>query len=276
VNRKPIRDTSGQTVLGLTDAGFVSTGVVPQENDLGLGISDPFGNPLAFAAQYRNVLSGAEPAVFDAFIVKACAMTSPFSIATFGQPAFSPEELIADPIGAGGCTDTTTAMIPSQTVAAQEVALPSNGRLVDGTVGAFRVPSLRNVELTGPYMHNGSMATLEEVVEFYGRGGNFTTQGKDSQFLFSLVFTEQTKADLVAFMKSLTDERVRWEKAPFDHPSLPLHVGHTGDETAVTLSAEPGFAGLAETEIVELPAVGAGGRDATQGPLVPFADRLTP
>ena len=41
--------------------------------------------------------------------------------------------------------------------------------------GAFKVPTLRNVELTGPYMHNGGMATLEQVVEFYNRGGNFPT-----------------------------------------------------------------------------------------------------
>jgi hypothetical protein len=39
--------------------------------------------------------------------------------------------------------------------------------------GAFKTPGLRNVELTGPYMHNGSMATLEQVVQFYNRGGNF-------------------------------------------------------------------------------------------------------
>src|SRR5262249_51927629 len=39
--------------------------------------------------------------------------------------------------------------------------------------GAFKVPSLRNVELTGPYFHNGGMATLEQVVDFYTRGGGF-------------------------------------------------------------------------------------------------------
>ena len=39
--------------------------------------------------------------------------------------------------------------------------------------GRFKAPGLRNVELTGPYFHNGSAATLEEVVDFYTRGGNF-------------------------------------------------------------------------------------------------------
>jgi hypothetical protein len=208
--------------------------------------------------------------------VKACAMTSPFSASTFGQPAFAPNELVADPSGEDGCLNPNLAWVPTQTVAAQEAALPSHGRLVDGTVGAFKVPSLRNVELTGPYMHNGSMATLEEVVEFYNRGGNFSAPGKDAQFLFGAGLDTQTKADLVAFLKALTDERVRWERAPFDHPSLPIPVGHTGDEAAVVPSTDPGFESLAQTEFVELPAVGANGRDLGQGPLLPFADRILP
>src|SRR5262249_7712413 len=58
-------------------------------------------------------------------------------------------------------------------------------RLATGTSGEFKVPSLRNVELTGPYMQNGSMATLAEVLQFYNRGGNFASPGKDVQVLFS-------------------------------------------------------------------------------------------
>src|SRR2546422_8026734 len=42
--------------------------------------------------------------------------------------------------------------------------------------GAFKAPGLRNVELTGPYMHNGGMATLEQVVDFYSRGGDFAKE----------------------------------------------------------------------------------------------------
>ena len=77
--------------------------------------------------------------------------------------------------------------------------------------GAFKVPTLRNVELTGPYMHNGSIATLEQVVDFYNRGGNFSNPERDPD-IQSLGLSNQEKSDLVAFMKALTDPRVANEK----------------------------------------------------------------
>jgi len=68
--------------------------------------------------------------------------------------------------------------------------------------GAFKTPTLRDIELTAPYMHNGAYRTLEEVVEHYDRGGDV----KDtlSPEMKPLELTEREKADLVAFMKSLT------------------------------------------------------------------------
>jgi cytochrome c peroxidase len=88
--------------------------------------------------------------------------------------------------------------------------------------GRFRTPNLRNVELHAPYMHNGRFATLEEVVEFYNRGGDFTDAPNfDDGIIRPLGLTAQEKADLVAFMKRpLTDERVRDELPPFDRPKL--------------------------------------------------------
>jgi cytochrome c peroxidase len=276
VNRRPIRNAAGQLVLGLTDTGFINTGVAPADEDPGLGVTDPFGQPLSFAVQYRDVMRGERLFTWDPMTVRSCRMTSPFNVPTFGQPAFAPEELIEDPAGTEGCLSMFLSWVPNEAVAAAETAMPAHGRLPDGTVAAFRVPSLRNVELTGPYMHNGSMATLEEVLEFYNRGGNVTTPGKDAEFLFSAGMDEATMADLIAFLKTLTDERVRWEKAPFDHPSLPLPVGHTGDHTSVQAATQAGFAGLAETEFLELPAVGADGRDAGLGPLLPFDQSIDP
>jgi cytochrome c peroxidase len=86
-------------------------------------------------------------------------------------------------------------------------------------LGRFRSPSLRNVELRAPYMHNGRFKTLEEVVEFYDRGGDFP--GISRTRLRVLHLTAQQKADLVAFMKRpLTDPRVAAETAPFDRPML--------------------------------------------------------
>lgn len=66
---------------------------------------------------------------------------------------------------------------------------------------AYKTPSLRNVELTYPYMHDGSLSTLEDVVEFYDRGG-IAHDGE--RVLEPLGLTEQEKADLVAFLKALT------------------------------------------------------------------------
>jgi cytochrome c peroxidase len=70
--------------------------------------------------------------------------------------------------------------------------------------GKFKVPTLRNVELTAPYMHNGSMQTLEEVVEHFNSGGvNHLNQ---SEKIEPLNLNQQEKEDLVAFLKSLTDQ----------------------------------------------------------------------
>lgn len=69
-------------------------------------------------------------------------------------------------------------------------------------IGRFKTPTLRNVELTAPYMHDGSLATLEEVVELYNKG-NVKNPRLDPLFK-PLNLTPQEKADLVAFMKSLT------------------------------------------------------------------------
>ena len=276
VDRKPIRRASGATTLGLVDAAFVNTGVVPVDHDIGVGGSDPFGHPLSLTAQYLELLQGTAGPSVDLFTAASCAMTVPFAVAAFGQPAFATNELIADGIAGTLCRASAWGRVPSAAVVAQELALVDHGRLADGTPGAFKVPSLRNVELTGPYMHNGGMATLEEVVTFYNRGGNFIAAGKDAQFLFGVGAPEETLADLVAFLKSLTDERVRWERAPFDHPSLPLVAGHEGDENSVVADSAPGFSLLAATRYIEIPAVGSAGRGADLGPLQPLSERLVP
>jgi len=273
VDRKPIRTAAGASVLGLVDTAFVNTGVVPLDHDAGVGGTDVTGRPLSLTAQYLDLLAGAVPPV-DPMIVQSCAMTVPFAAGGFGQPPFAPAELVADPAGATACAAPANAQVPSPQVTAAELALPEHGRLTDGTVGAFKVPSLRNVELTGPYMHNGGMATLEEVLEFYNRGGNVTSHGKDAQFLFGQGLSAETMADIVAFLKSLTDERVRWERAPFDHPALPLAAGHVGDANAVEVDQSPELSGMAKTRIVNLPAVGREGRSAATGPLEALTDRF--
>jgi cytochrome c peroxidase len=89
---------------------------------------------------------------------------------------------------------------------------------------AFKATGLRNIELRGPYFHNGDKATLRQVVEFYNQGGDFFNKFTDSDIRL-LKLTEAEKVALVDFMIALTDDRVRYERAPFDHPSLAVADG---------------------------------------------------
>jgi hypothetical protein len=70
------------------------------------------------------------------------------------------------------------------------------------------------------------MKSLEEVIDFYNRGGNVDNADHFATLVFQQSFTADEKADLVAFLNSLTDERVRWERAPFDHPELLIPDSH--------------------------------------------------
>ncbi len=89
------------------------------------------------------------------------------------------------------------------------------GRFVVSTqpadIGAFKTPTLRNIELTAPYMHDGSIKTLEEVVDFYNNGGRVDPDGPVNDFQSSgirpLNLTDQQKADLVEFLKALTSSK---------------------------------------------------------------------
>jgi cytochrome c peroxidase len=87
-----------------------------------------------------------------------------------------------------------------------EAEKPDLGRFeitkVEKEKGAFKTPTVRNVALTGPYMHDGSQKTLEEVVEWYDKGGH-PNPWLDEK-IKKLELTAQEKADLVAFMNALT------------------------------------------------------------------------
>jgi cytochrome c peroxidase len=85
---------------------------------------------------------------------------------------------------------------------------PNDRGLIDVThraadMGKFRVPTLRNVALTAPYMHDGSLASLEEVIDHYARGGRKSPHQDSRLRPFSL--SQAERADLVAFLHSLTD-----------------------------------------------------------------------
>jgi hypothetical protein len=133
--------------------------------------------------------------------------------------------------------------------------------------GAFKVPGLRNVELIGPYFHNGGKATLRQVVDFYNRGGDFAAQNVANldADIKPLHLSEDQKNSLVAFLVGLTDERVRWQRAPFDHPALCVPNGAAGDATGVLPGA---IRGEAADNPMCLPAVGAQGARAALQPFL--------
>ena len=124
--------------------------------------------------------------------------------------------------------------------------------------GAFKAPGLRNVELTAPYFHNGGQLTLRQVIDFYGRGGDFQPAGREGAIipLRPLSLTEEEKEALVAFLRALTDERVRYHRAPFDHPELFIPNGHPGGATSVT---QRGSTGIATDSVLTIQAVGRSG-----------------
>ena len=126
--------------------------------------------------------------------------------------------------------------------------------------GAFKTPTLRNVELTGPYFHNGGQMTLAQVVDFYNRGGDFheTNINDLDPDIENLGLSAEEKAALVSFMTSLTDDRVRYKKAPFDHPQLFLPNGHVGTTSSVNNDGQ----GRAKDVLIELPATGRTGGPA--------------
>ncbi len=152
--------------------------------------------------------------------------------------------------------------------------------------GSFKAPQLRNVELTGPYFHNGGLLTLRQVVDFYVRGGDFPiTNAQHRDFLLSNLnieaqsnLNEVEKVALVDFLLELTDERNRFDRAPFDHPEVivpfdglaPENTGRTAllanpmfhDVVAVGAAGqatpEPAFLGINKVRVAGAAAVAGG------------------
>src|SRR6185436_11354816 len=108
----------GDGTGAIYDNGFYNIGVTPPGHDLGVGGSDPFGNPLSFAREFKNMLKGLPAPDAYSHSLNPC---------TF--------------MAASGCT------------------IVNDPEMRDAVDGAFKTPGLRNVELTGPYFHNGGYAT---------------------------------------------------------------------------------------------------------------------
>ena len=97
---------------------------------------------------------------------------------------------------------------------------------VAADMGRFRVPTLRNIAVTAPYMHDGSIPTLGEVIDHYAAGGRTISEGPHqgvgrdnpfkSSFIRGFAISEQERSDLLAFLNSLTDEQFLTDPALAD------------------------------------------------------------
>jgi cytochrome c peroxidase len=156
--------------------------------------------------------------------------------------------------------------------------------------GSFKAPQLREVELTGPYFHNGGKLTLRQVVDFYVRGGDFpvtNSQHRDFNILnlnaeLQSNLSEEEKVALVDFLLELTDARVRFERPPFDHPELIIPLDGTAPENGnfggvafrdaqlvgcVASPLGPGQRACNNGMFLDIPATGAAG---ASGPIPNF------
>ena len=305
----------GDGGVAIYDDGFYNIGVRPTEEDIGVGGTDPYGFPLSFARNGKN--NAYDP--FDTSIVNAQIN----SLAP--DKVFTDSTLFAQNVG---CMNWNVDTTGSGNLCGTDPIVKDERDAVDG---AFKTPSLRNVELTGPYFHNGGQATLEQVIRFYNRGGdredkfnrdlecgnpvltvdsfgnpivapdsnvtgitdssgfrpfdggnssNLAADMAGNKQLLDVTCNPTNKVhetlnltssdidDIVAFLKTLTDERVKLEKAPFDHPSLVIPNGSVGNEVRIS-------SGRFKENLVTLPAIGAKGRiEKKLPPLQSFASGL--
>ncbi len=175
---------SGQQPVGVGtyDAGYYNVGVRPTSDNPGLDGVDPFGNSLSIIKLLQAKSATFVKVPGNALQCGATAVTNPSGFPLLSGPVSTTENVFV--------------------------------------AGSYKTPSLRNVDLTGPYFHNGGKSTLMQVVEFYDDGADFPSNPTLAPLIKPLGLTAAQRRAIVAFLLALTDERVRLQKAPFDHPQL--------------------------------------------------------
>jgi cytochrome c peroxidase len=119
----------------------------------------------------------------------------------------------------------------------------------------FKTPVLRNVELHGPYFHNGRFETLDDVMNFYNRGGDFDAPNIDRGVIRPMGMTQMERNHIAAFMRRpMTDPRVQNELPPFDRPQLYTESAHVPQ---VSGTGRAGTGGIVPSPIaIEPPLMG--------------------
>ncbi len=259
---------------GITsDAGFHNSATRPLFQDLQLGGEDGYGNPLSIARQLYNAENGGDPVVSPQ--IDICSIPI---VGTTGTSLYCDES-----VPGSGVFD-----VRNDTPLA---------RL--GIDGSSKTSTIRNVALTPPYFSYGGYSTLDQVMDFYNRGGSneslpkgcvtdpnvdctgdttgsgpdgntpigdlladpHNNRGSNAGLVIPLFLTDAESSAVVAFMKSLTDERVRCDAGPFDHPELVIFNGHRGKDR--------NYDGLADDKKRRLPAVGVDGYSEASGLCLP-------
>ena len=182
--------------------------------------NEAFGSAVISAARFAQAVASYERTLN--------ANQTPFDAEVSGTPSLTAQERagrqVFNQAGCGRChagalfSDDRFHYIGVRPQNADPGRFAVSGRNADR--GAMRTPGLRNVELSAPYMADGRLATLEEVVAFYDRGGDFRAANLAPE-MQPLNLTVQQRADLVAFLKRpLTDSRAAAESDPFARPTL--------------------------------------------------------
>jgi cytochrome c peroxidase len=241
------------TGFGIYDNGYHNTGVRPSGNP----------DPLApdFLDVNEDIGRGGTTGLGGTF-TEISLSKGILGLQDTGGP--TPQTPSLDPLPvhmAGWIPQLPDGFLPTDTT-------PFAGRVTN--FGAFKTPGLRNIALTGPYMHNGGLSTLRQVTDFYVRGGDFPITNddnfdtgvavlpllRDAGVLPGLPTPEELRDGLTQFMMALTDSRVSNESEPFDHPEIFVPI--TG-----TAPVSPGTRALLlanSTDFQRVLAVGSGGR----------------
>jgi cytochrome c peroxidase len=257
-------------LIGTRDLGFSNIGTRPTFVDVFLGGSDPFGNPLAFGREYRQYLdTGSLDTVLDPFLVRAIqngalvagTVNDEAKLESDGAtkiPTVRNVGLNPPYFSYGGYSSLRQVMKfynrggNRRQITAENQALEAHGSAC----------------LSGDTTGSGSDGNQAYPIGAEDCNTNVTglirPLGLSDCDLNGVVTCDVANDDLTAvvrFMESLTDPRVQCDRAPFDHPSLTLNVGH---------EAELGdIPGAARDRHIELPEVGSDGYDPSSGFCIP-------
>ncbi len=274
-----VGDINGKT--GLRDRGFANIGLRPWVSDPMSGGTDPYGNPLAFGRQYKHLLEGNPDAVVDAALADAIAAGN---TALFGSSRARPWDKLEDdgstkipglrnvaltpPYFSWGGYPSLRQMLKTYNRGLNRRDIPldpaaaAGSQCVTGDDSGSGPDGDQPWPVQGPDCNTNAtgLAVPLGLLDCDANGvpdPACAELGKDS--------TNDDLAALEHFLKALTDRRVQCDQAPFDHPSLVIHNGHT--------TSSQGH-GRAKDISFTMPEVGASGFDPQSGFCIPNSGDL--